>query len=363
MRNNKDAQNNSGVWNRNKFFISEKAQERLRDYLNSSHVYMPKHNINNYWLRRCEVLNYTFHNGWIEIREDSNLAARMYWKIIPGQYSNLRKAILARMAGALSILPEWIGGMRHIVDQKIQEGRWRDICHLILTGKRKLYFPFGLWNGNPDLLRQEPFFGVIKSWPLRSAYMLRAMDVINHYKKLGDNLRVIEIGSGPAILCGFMTHKFGTKHVLIDLPEQIAVGFAFLSEFFPEKKILLPHEIDTHKFRGAETDIIFITPEQLNILKDSKFDVGVNIFSFQEMSYKTIDEYFALLRSCMNPDGVFYCMNRIDKWNKYDGTLCEFAKYPWREKDEILSDASFDGYVAGAKLCPRPYREKLIKFK
>ena len=194
--------------------------------------------------------------------------------------------------------------------------------------------------------------------------MLRAVNIIRHFSRSsGDtHLRVLEIGSGPAILAGLMMHFLGTRHVLVDLPEQAIVGFSFLSEFFPEKQALLPNEMAKANVLRDDADVVFVTPEQVGLLDKRQFDVAVNMFSFQEMSYSTIGEYFDLIRNCLKPEGIFYCMNRVSKVNPSDGTSSDFAEYPWSSSDEFLHDLTFHGAIAGIQISGQNVRESVVRF-
>jgi len=168
---------------------------------------------------------------------------------------------------------------------------------------------------------------------------------------------VLEIGSGPAILAGLMGHCLRSRHVLIDLPEQIVVGFSMLCEFFPEQKILLPNEVVAFESLPHDPDIVFLTPEQTECLEGERFDVAVNMFSFGEMSYETIGEYFALIRRTLKPGGIFYCANRVSKFNPHDGTTSDFDRYPWSDGDSFLFVRDM-AHVFGAN---RGHRECVVR--
>ena len=86
-------------------------------------------------------------------------------------------------------------------------------------------------------------------------------------------------------------------------------------------------------------------------------DYLVGHFSFGEMSYQTIGEYFTLIRKILRPGGIFYCANRVSKINPHDGTVSDFSSYPWLEKDEFIFDRDM-GSVFGAN---RGHRECVVR--
>lgn len=211
------------------------------------------------------------------------------------------------------------------------------------------------------------FHEIYRAWPERAHLMCHALAIILRFAP--ERLRargggatpmsVVEIGSGSAILTGLLGACCRSRHILIDLPEQIVIGFSMLSEFFPEQRTVLPNEIATRGALPSEYDIVFLTPEQVFVVKDCVFDVAVNMFPFGEMSYSTIDEYFSFLRRHLAADGIFYCANRVAKANPHDDTTIEFARYPWLPEDAFLFDRTMEG-VFGANAS---HRESVVRLR
>ncbi len=229
--------------------------------------------------------------------------------------------------------------------------------------KRSDIFPYGFWNKTPDPLFIEPVYSIIKKWPNRSLLMLRALDIINNFSNKNNSLNVLEIGSGPAILAGLMMYKMNTFHILVDLPEQIVTGFSFLSQYFPEKKILLPDEVSKNNIDSSNADVIFITPEQMNLIKNAKFDITVNMFSFQEMSYDAINEYFKFIRAHSVKNNMLYCINRISKLSVHDNIKIEFDKYPWKSDDVFVHEKIFDGFLGKMPIGEGKIKECVVNLK
>lgn len=337
--------------------ISDIAVERIREFLASPERSAPTHNINKYWLMRRMNLAFWLESDVITISKDSNLSSR----ITEYDRQRIRRlpALPEPVVELLSRVLEWVDRLtnraeRFLELQRVQ--RQMQLVEGLSQGTVKAAFPFGSWT--ETRIRSNPLRLILDGWPERTLLMLHAADVIQHFAPPADPVwRVLEIGSGPAILAGLMMDAYGSRHVLVDLPEEIVVGFSFLSEFWQHKRILLPHEATSLGREDEKYDAVFLTPEQLPLLSDRRFDVAVNMFSFQEMSYETIGQYFSLIRERLAPGGIFYCANRMKKPNPHDGTVIEFARYPWRSEDEFLFDQDM-GSVPGAASI---HRECLVR--
>jgi putative sugar O-methyltransferase len=320
-----------------RFSISDIAISRLGQFLASPERSAAIGNINKYWLTRRLNLSFIVEPNAVGILRDTNLSSRVtsYDRnrirrlvTVPGPLLNRLERILLRGY-------RWLARLERFVE--LQRIRKELALAQDLTSSDRTTFPFA--SLTEQQFRSVPLSALLESWPERTLLMLHAVDVIQHFAPFRvPGWRVLEIGSGPCLLAGLLMHGYGSKHVLVDLPEQIAVGFSLLSEFWPHKRFLLPHEVEDPKRAAAENDAVFLTPAQLPLVHALQFDVAINTFSFQEMSPETIAQYFSLIRRHLTPDGVFYCANRRSKRNPHDDTIAEFAKYPWHPHDQFLFD-------------------------
>jgi hypothetical protein len=339
-----------------RFAVDSDAVERLRQFIASPERRTPVDNINRYWLTRRMNLDFVLEPDAITILKDSNLKSRItafdHKRIC--ELPSVSDRVLKTLRWVLDHSGRWILRAERFLElQRI--GKELKLAQSLSDDLAKRIFPFGSWIEKQ--IRSAPISFMLDGWPQRTLLMLHAVDVIQHFAPSPAPVwRVLEIGSGPAMVAGLMMEAYGSRHVLIDLPEQIAVGFSLLSEFWPHKRILLPHEVIDVRHASNDYDTIFLTPGQLPLLGDRCFDIAVNMFSFQEMSSETIREYFSLIRQRLVTGGVFYCANRITKPNPHDGTMSEFASYPWHPKDEFLFDQDMRG-VPGAS---RIHRECLV---
>tara|TARA_B100000795_G_scaffold269990_1_gene261677 strand:+ start:124 stop:1209 length:1086 start_codon:yes stop_codon:yes gene_type:complete len=154
---------------------------------------------------------------------------------------------------------------------------------------------------------------------------------------------VLEIGSGNGNLLALLSHLTDkTTMIDIDLPETISLSIPFIADLFPKAKILFPHEAAGKKFE--EYDFVFLTPSQINLIKDQSIDLSVNINSFQEMTHTQIDEYFKLIQRVGKQDSLFFTSNRVEKipcgpdsFNQIQkDPPNRFSDYPWNIKNDVL---------------------------
>ena len=147
--------------------------------------------------------------------------------------------------------------------------------------------------------------------------------------------KIIEIGPGlGSCLRMIKKYKPETKFFLIDLPTSIPYSFTNLIYRFPEAKFILPNEANASS-NFDKYDFIFLSNEQIHLLKKNEFDLAINSMSFAEMRKSDIVEYFRLLRRVLKKENLFYCLNAVEKPMIYDGLTVpiRFFEYPWSSKD------------------------------
>lgn len=177
-------------------------------------------------------------------------------------------------------------------------------------------------------------------------------NVVNHYyyQNLlrgfipGKELRtVLEIGAGNGNFPSIFYHDWSPVRIfLVDLPETIAVAFAFLANLFPKAKLVLPNEVE----RGLPEhfDFVFLTVDQLDLVASDSVDLAINCHSFQEMTHEQIVIYFTFIQRICRNSGYFFTANRIEKIPCGPGSYTQeqfeppnrFAEYPWNASNEVL---------------------------
>lgn len=153
---------------------------------------------------------------------------------------------------------------------------------------------------------------------------------------------ILEIGAGNGNFPSIFFHDWEpVRVIIIDLPETLAVAIPYLSNLFPEAKLLLPNEIQEGWIQENNFDFAFLTVDQLQMLPDDCVDMAINCHSFQEMTDRQIDIYFDLIQRACIHGGAFFCANRIEKIpnDTLDYSVARpnrFAEYPWKPTNEVL---------------------------
>ena len=136
---------------------------------------------------------------------------------------------------------------------------------------------------------------------------------------------------------------------MIDLPEALPFSISHLMYQNPEANFVLPHEFDENLHIDTDDkSYIFLTPEQINRLPDSYFNVGINTNSFAEMPINEIKKYFTLFRRTLNRNNLFFTVNRIEKAtnlnNQQSIGLKEASKMIYMNNDPSIEIKRFNEY-------------------
>lgn len=139
---------------------------------------------------------------------------------------------------------------------------------------------------------------------------LRMLEVFNLTEFTEPPTAVVEVGGGACVQAATMIGAFGCKYAVIDLPETVAIGFAYLKTVFPQLRIALPDVVATAILAGEDFetlllrhDVVFLLPYQVGYLPTARFDAAFNISSFQEMDIDVVNEYLALFRRLVHSNG------------------------------------------------------------
>jgi hypothetical protein len=138
----------------------------------------------------------------------------------------------------------------------------------------------------------------------------------------------------------------------------IGDGYGFFAslvkEFDPCVKVISINLDKIQKYDrlfATTNDICYLKAEEYDKLKNRDINLFISIAAFQEMNYSTIKYYFAYMRSSIGKPACFYCCCRVAK-ELPDGTVIEFNKYPWDEKEEKLIDELCPWYRYEINLIP-----------
>jgi putative sugar O-methyltransferase len=128
--------------------------------------------------------------------------------------------------------------------------------------------------------------------------------------------KVVEIGAGACDNAALMIGAYNCEYTIVDLPETIPVGFAFLKAVFPSLRIALPNVVQEHINMGIEFealwerfDVIFLLAYQSDVIESESMECAFNISSFQEMRIEGVNEYISLLRRVVKKGGCLMLEN------------------------------------------------------
>ena len=168
-------------------------------------------------------------------------------------------------------------------------------------------------------------------------------NILNSHVDLSTINTVVEIGAGNGNLLAVLHRNLkNSRFIDIDLSETLSHAIVYISDLFPDASILMPHEVTTENIHHA--DFVFLTPNQVHLLKDDSVDISLNTFSFQEMTHQQIQIYFELVQRCGKNGSYFLTSNRIEKApcinlgskGKYQDPPNRFSEYPWNKNNETL---------------------------
>jgi hypothetical protein len=151
---------------------------------------------------------------------------------------------------------------------------------------------------------------------------------------------VLEIGPGSGNLSALLHYQLKARVICVDLLETLCLSIPFVADIFPQAKILMPHEVASSGI--GEYDFIFLTPQQISKVRDSSVDLAVNMYSFQEMTVRQVEEYFLFIQRVSRRGGYFLTQNRVEKFLSGSNDLLpdefvsRFCHYPWQNGNETL---------------------------
>ena len=139
------------------------------------------------------------------------------------------------------------------------------------------------------------------------------LNSINSY--INEKDIVCEVGSGNGLFSALINERKKTTNILIDIPEVLLNAISLILTVFPNKKILLPNEIEelSSPIIFNQYDFVFLTPDLIYHIKDESVNLGINTQSFMEMDMIEVDEYLNFFNRIISNEGYFFCSNRIRK--------------------------------------------------
>jgi len=107
---------------------------------------------------------------------------------------------------------------------------------------------------------------------------------------------ILELGPGYGRTAYvFLALQSGCRYILVDIPPALYVAQRYLTAVFPDRRIFHFRPFDSFEQVQAELEdasIIFLTPNQMELLPDHSIDLFLNISSLHEMRMDQIKYYF-----------------------------------------------------------------------
>ena len=129
-------------------------------------------------------------------------------------------------------------------------------------------------------------------------------------------LRVLEIGAGYGALAAKLRRiDAGSRFVLIDLPETLAIQHWYLSLAMPGARLIGYREYCNLGMQSAleQADVLLLPPAAISKLPTQIFDTAINIRSFAEMTTGYVGFYVSEIERVLKGNGRFYCVNNMQK--------------------------------------------------
>ena len=317
--------------------LSEERIKRLQDFLNSS-IYK------DHTIKKSELWKHESNLSKIEFKKNNMIVLKgsggLYFRkvnFIKRFLSNVKNKIL-HYKNNLPLFPSHKGAFESIMLDKKSRGEYE--YDFNSSPNHSLFKDYSY------LKKNNPFKGFdFDYYEIKHYFLLNILRSKINF----DNLdTVLEIGGGSGHFSVLFKryHKNIKSFIAIDLPEIIIFNIIFMMHFFPEDSFVLPNEVNQNSFEKKKNNFIFLTPNQVNLIKDDTTDISINTSSFAEMNKEDINNYFNLIQRCTKNGGYFLNHNRVHKLpepHSDEGGIIRkdleaniFGNYPFYEKNKIL---------------------------
>ncbi|KXK03031.1 MAG: hypothetical protein UZ03_NOB001001714 [Nitrospira sp. OLB3] len=177
----------------------------------------------------------------------------------------------------------------------------------------------------------NPYFRCLEAYVLREKRPLPAT--------------MLEVGAGACVNVAFYRSlNPALRATVVDLPETMLFGYCFLKSVFPDLRVTLPHQVESNQ-TGAEAEVRFLLPTQVETVPSESMDFCFNMSSFQEMTIDSVNHYLRFLARVLKPGGTLLSVN------------LETSRYL---AGNALKNYDFALYHAAPRLKPAPFGTDLI---
>lgn len=187
--------------------------------------------------------------------------------------------------------------------------------------------------GNPPRVYER---GRLISQDLANSF-LEYQSVVDADVDQGEIATIMELGSGYGRTAYvYLTLKPECRYILVDIPPALYVCEKYLSGLFSGRKIFPFRPFDRYEQIRQEyeaADIIFLMPNQLELLPQGSVDLFINISSLHEMRMDQIRYYFSMMEKLTRK--YFYTKQWKETKIPYENVVIRRSDYPvnenWRQ--------------------------------
>lgn len=190
--------------------------------------------------------------------------------------------------------------------------------------------------GHPAIFRHQGFHYTFR-WA-RHVYFLGLMNRILR-DRLRDDFVTLDIGSSYGGFSYLVKREHpASRHVLVDLPEQLILARYFLGSTLPQARIagvseLLREPVIT-KDLLSDFDFVLLPAPLFERLAARSVDLVTNFASMSEMTRGYFDRY--LQSEVFRSAGYFYTINRVEPYPKAFGTDISILDFPITDPEKRL---------------------------
>ena len=175
------------------------------------------------------------------------------------------------------------------------------------------------------------------------------IDVLNNLIDLTKYKSFLEIGAGSGRLCSaFLQINQNLKYTIVDIPPALYIAQSNIKNNFKNKKIFIYKNFKNFeeiKKEFISSDIRFLLPEQLKLIPDKFFDLGIAIDCLHELNKKQVDQYFNFFNKLTE---FFYFKCQNNQWAIFEKEKAyNYDNYPVRKNwDKIIHEKCYipNGY-------------------
>ncbi len=193
----------------------------------------------------------------------------------------------------------------------------------------KMLLKTNLGNPKNSLKQKKYFFTAHELFHIKFIYEIKEKVLLNK-KDI-----ICEIGPAYGSMISKLIRFYGSKVILIDLPEANFMSYYYLKKLFPKKNFFVSKNIKNEKISKKnieENDIIILCP--WDSIPKIKIKFFLNVRSMMEMTHETIKGYFDLIQNFITTDGFFLCINRYYKDTV--GYPVEMDNYPYDKNWKVI---------------------------